>query len=68
MTQATIRKTSVDSGIPLVTTLRWEGMTDADIEQVKKDKAEEQASATASLAQALLEQQRQFDQEGTQEE
>lgn len=61
--EATIRKTSVDSGIPLTTALRWEGKSNADIEQLQTDKAEEQAAATESLAAALIAQQRQFDQE-----
>ena len=61
--RAEIRESSVRSGIPLITALRWEGRTDADIEQVQKDKAEELAAAQSSLASALLAQQRKLDQE-----
>lgn len=62
-TQSEIRKISVDSGIPLTTILRSEGWSDAELAQLQKDKAEEKMAGSASLAKALLEQQRDFDQE-----
>lgn len=61
-TSAEIRKMNVEAGIPLTTTLRGEGWTNSDLEQLEKDRAQEKASASASLAVALVEQQRGFDQ------
>jgi hypothetical protein len=61
-TEADIRKTNVDSGVPLVTALRWEGKTQEEIDQMTRDKAEERKASQDSLAKALLEQQRNFDQ------
>jgi hypothetical protein len=61
-TEAEIRHMSVGAGLPLVTVLRAEGWTDAEIEQMEEDKATEQDKATASLAQALMEQQRRAEQ------
>ena len=63
-TEATIRKMNVDSTVPLVTALRWEGKTQAEIDQVLKDKADEKKAGQAGLAQALLDQQRKFNQGG----
>ena len=60
--QAEIRQLSVNAGIPLVTVLSDEGWTPAEIDQMTQDKEAEQATATAGLGQALLAQQRQFDQ------
>ena len=60
--QAEIRQFSVNAGIPLVTVLSDEGWTPAEIDQMTQDKEAEQATATAGLGQALLAQQRQFDQ------
>jgi hypothetical protein len=54
LTEAEVRKTSVETGIPLVTMLRDEGKDEAWLEQMAKDKAEEDAAKTASLGQALL--------------
>ena len=62
MAQAAIRKTAVEAGVPLVTAVRDEGWTQAEIDQMLADKQAEQAVATAGLGQALLAQQRQFDQ------
>ncbi len=62
-TRATVRKTSVDAGLPLVTVLRREeNWSEADLNQLDEDAKKEKARATASLAQALLAQQRNFDQ------
>lgn len=58
------RKVSIDSGIPLVTVLRDEGWSEEKVAALLADKAEEQARSTAGLAQALLAQQRNFDQGG----
>ena len=61
-TEARIRKANVDSMVPLVTALRWEGKTQAEIDQVLKDKADEKKAAQAGLAKAMLDAQRGFDQ------
>jgi hypothetical protein len=63
-TEANIRKTNVDSGVPLATALRWEGKSQEEIDQLMADKSEERKASQASLAKALLDQQRQFDQGG----
>jgi hypothetical protein len=60
--EADIRKIRVEAGEPLVTVMRSQGASDAEIEQMLEDKRQERAEAQSSLARALLEQQRQFDQ------
>lgn len=62
LTESMIRQNAVGAGIPLVTALRREGWTDAELEQVAADRSEEQAAQANSLALAMLEQQRRFDQ------
>jgi hypothetical protein len=63
MTATQIREGNVRAGIPLTTTLRNEGWTDAELEQMAEDRAAEQL-AQADLARAYLgEARRQFDQE-----
>lgn len=57
-TTATITQTRVSSGVPLTTALRWEGKTDAEIEQMQADQNEAKAAQTASLASALIEAER----------
>lgn len=66
-TEAGIRKANVDSGVPLVTALRWEGKTQAEIDQMIKDKAEDRKASQAGLARALLDAQRGFNQGGGQQ-
>jgi len=61
-TRAEIRQFNNNSGIPLETTLREEGKSQAEIEQILKEKAKAEAASVASLAQGLVAQQRQFDQ------
>ena len=63
-TEAETRKTEVDSGIPLRTNLRREGWTPEELAQLDADKEAERAANTQALANALLNQQRQFDQNG----
>lgn len=63
MTTSEKRRSDVMAGIPIVTVLRREGWSDQELEQMAEDKAEESARERESLAQALLEQQRRFDQE-----
>lgn len=66
VTQATTTKTRTESGIPLKTVLRREeGWTPADLDQLEKDKAEEQEAGQAQLANAMVNAQKQFDQGGT---
>jgi hypothetical protein len=61
-TQAEIRQMNVNAGIPLITTLRNEGWTDQELDKMAADKKSEAADRTNSLAMALMEQQRRFDQ------
>lgn len=55
MTSATITKTQVDSGVPLKTSLRWQGKTENDIKQLEEDQKEEQKKRSG-LAQDALDQ------------
>ena len=50
------------AGWPMVSQMRDEGKTQAQIDQVLQDKADEATAQSNSLAEALLNQQRQFDQ------
>lgn len=68
LTGAEIRKKNVEAGIPLVTQLRSEGYTDQEIEQLLEDQAEAQRQQRATLAQAMTDAQRRFDQNGNGEE
>jgi hypothetical protein len=58
---AEVVKADVDAGIPLVTSLRKRGWSEADIKEMEKDKAKEKKANAASLGQALLNAQRNFD-------
>lgn len=63
-TQAEIRQINSSAGLPLRTSLRWEGRTPQEIDQVEQEMADEQA-ASANLASAYLDAaRRQFDQAG----
>lgn len=62
LTAAQTRQANVGAGIPLRTQLRREGWTPRELDELDADRAAERAAQTNSLAQALLEQQRQFDQ------
>jgi len=57
-TQADIIKTSVDSGIPLETALEHAGWSEAEIDKMSKLKDEADKKAQTSLANALLEAER----------
>lgn len=61
-TAAEIRQMDVASGIPLVTVLRDEGWSPADLEQMQADKEDEAGAQQAQLASALMRAQQQFDQ------
>ena len=61
-TEAEIRQMDVASGIPLVTSLRWSGWTDAELEQLAVDREAEQVAQQAQLASAMVQAQRSFDQ------
>jgi hypothetical protein len=63
LTRAQARNFDINSGIPLVTALRREGWSDAEIARMELDRRAEQAAQQQSLAQALVEQQRRFSQE-----
>lgn len=54
LTQAQIRQISTSAGMPLVTILRDEGWTVADLEQLQADKDEESARQQATLADAMM--------------
>lgn len=62
MTRSQIRQANVNAGMPLTTVLRDEGKSEAYLEQLEADKIAEQAASQESLARALVEQQRRFDQ------
>jgi len=66
-TRAEIRQINTNAGIPLTTTLRDEGRTDAEIEQVWADKRKETVD-NANLAQAYLDQARREMDQGAGEE
>jgi len=62
MTQAQVRQATVAAGVPLKTSLRWEGRSEEEIKAMEKDKQEEQTQQAAMLGQELARAQRQFDQ------
>jgi len=59
VTQAEVRKTSKDAGIPLRTLLRREGWTKQQLADMDKDANEERQAQQTTLAAALLEAKRQ---------
>lgn len=61
MTNAVIRKTNVDAGLPLTTQLRDEGWTEQELDDMQQDKEDEQARNQAGLGTALLNAESQFD-------
>ena len=63
-TEAEIAEIWVRSGVPLETVLRRQGWSREQIDEMRKDRMQEQADAQNSLAKALLTQQRQFDRGG----
>ena len=63
-TTAETRKTNVEAGIPLRTQLRREGWTPRELAEMDADKQTDQAAAQQSMAVAMLNAQRQFDQNG----
>ncbi len=63
-TTAETRQLNVNAGMPLVTILRDEGKSEEYIEQMLKDKQQEEARKQASLAQSLLNAERQFNSGG----
>lgn len=67
-TEAETTQMEVGAGMPLVTSLRRRGWSDADIERMLQDKHEDDARAQVSLGQALLDAQRRFDQGGNTQE
>lgn len=62
LTQSIIRQNSVGAGMPLVTSLRREGWTEAELAQMDADRKAQQQAEADSLALAMLEQERRFDQ------
>jgi hypothetical protein len=61
MDVAEVVKADVDAGIPLVTSLRWRGRSEEELEQMAKDKKAQQEEEAATLGQAMLKAQRNFD-------
>jgi len=59
-TQAQTRQLNVTAGMPLVTILREEGKSQAFIDQMVKDKADEDRQKQTNLANAMLEAERRF--------
>lgn len=64
VTSANARQANTNAGIPLRTQLRYEGWTSEEITQMEADKVVEQQAQADSLAQSLLNQERQFDRSG----
>lgn len=60
-TDAQTIQTEVTSGIPLMTSLRWRGKTQAELKRVKGEIDEADQRKARNLAEALLMQQRNFD-------
>ena len=65
LTESLIRQNTVGAGVPLLTALRREGWTDAEVDALMADQSAEATQRANSLALALLEQQRRFDSGGT---
>jgi hypothetical protein len=63
-TEAEIREINGRAGIPLVTSLRKEGWTEAEIAQLLADRDEANRAQQSALADSLIEAQRRFDQGG----
>jgi hypothetical protein len=61
LTESLIRQNTVGAGVPLLTALRREGWTDAEVDALMADQSAEATQRANSLALALLEQQRRFD-------
>lgn len=59
-TEAEITDMEVRSGMPLTTSLRRRGWSEADLERMEQDRAAEAATKQGSLAQALLDAERRF--------
>ncbi len=59
-TQSQTRMTNVNAGMPLITILREEGKSQAFIDQMLKDKEEEDTLKQASFAKSMLEAERRF--------
>ena len=62
LTQSIIRQNSITAGIPLVTALKREGWTDAELLEMEAEKAAESAANRSMLALAMVKAQREFDQ------
>jgi hypothetical protein len=63
-TGAEIVQIETASGIPLTTSLRDQGWTQAELDQMEEDKANEQKAQSGGLGTALVNAMRQFDQGG----
>ena len=61
-TEALTRKTNVDAGVPLVTQLRMEGWSDAELEQLAEDQDAEQSRTTKLADVAIQAAKKAFDQ------
>ena len=62
LTLSITRQNNVSSGLPLRTQLRQEGWSEQQIEQMEADRVAEEAASQTSLASALVNAQRKFDQ------
>lgn len=60
--QAQMRQTNVSAGLPLITVLRKEGWTEGQIAEMQRDQETEQEMTQKTLAGAMLDAQRNFDQ------
>jgi len=61
-TESLIHKTNVDAGVPIVTQLRREGWSDAELAQMQKDMDEAQAGMTSLADVAISRARKEFDQ------
>lgn len=61
-TEAEVRQINSSAEIPLVTSLRWEGKSQEEIDTVTKEKEQEKVESQNSFANALLENERRFSQ------
>lgn len=68
MTEAQIRQTNVNAGVPLITVLKWEGWTQKDIDEMLADADTMSARQQAGIGAALLNAQQSFDRGGTDDE
>lgn len=63
-TQALIRKTSVEAGVPLMWEMKQEGYTEQELDELEQARSDQQQQQQETLAAAMVNSQRNFDQNG----